>query len=92
MITERLNEARNRPWADVEAIDRAGGSGESMRDLRRPPTGRRPGPRSARARRPVRWAAMAATLVTGSILLAAILAWARSRGWVEVTVEHEPAC
>jgi hypothetical protein len=82
VTTEQINEARNRPWADVEATGSGAEDGASTIERRHP----RPTSGSARGR----WAGWpVALLIAGAAIAVLVLAWGRRAGQLEVTVERK---
>jgi hypothetical protein len=85
MTTEQINEARNRPWADVETIgsDTALGAPTSGRHLQpQPPAD--PGRRG--------WAGWPSVIsIVAAVIALLVLAWGGRSGQLEVTVERKRA-
>jgi hypothetical protein len=83
VTTEQINEARNRPWADVEATGSGAKDGASIIERRHQP---RPTSESAQGWR-AGWPV--ALLIAGAAIAVLVLAWGRRAGQLEVTVERK---
>jgi hypothetical protein len=101
MTTEQLNEARNRPWADAQAV--ASDTDAVAPDTQASPPAignqQQPGapsgainsrePSESGQRRWPRWPAV--LLLTGAAIAVLVLMWGRQSGQLEVTVERKRA-
>jgi hypothetical protein len=82
MTTEQLNEARNRPWADAEAVASGTSNGPPTVGHRMQPT-----PSSRSVSRWPRWPAV--LLLAGAALAVLVLVRGWQRGQLEVTIERK---